>query len=144
MSDKSRAPVLVAVLILIGLSGCSDAGESPTGPDLSASRHDRNSRPIAVCHRAGRLSMPLRVPAPALAAHLAHGDYIASLYVDPDAAEPSDGVYFASISDALDAARAGRVARGEQRAAAGVGFVQGSDGFEHGCLHDLSGGSRRP
>lgn len=117
MFDKSRAPVLVAVLILLGLSGCSDAGESPVGPDLSASRHDRDSRPIAVCHRAGRLSLPLRVPPPAMAAHLAHGDYVASMYVDPDAAESSDGVHFASISDALDAARAGRIARGENESA---------------------------
>jgi hypothetical protein len=105
-------------MICLGAAGCSDAGESPAGPTLSTARFEQDARPITVCHRMEPLSISLRVPAPAVAAHLAHGDYIASLYVDPDAEAPSDGVHFASISDALDAARAGRIARGEREAAA--------------------------
>lgn len=113
----SRALALVTLTIWLGAVGCTDAGESPAGPDLSASRYERDSRPIAVCHRVGRFSLPLRVSSPAVAAHLAHGDYIVSLYVDPEAAEAADGIHFASISDALDAARAGRIARGERESA---------------------------
>src|SRR5690606_36902288 len=55
----------------------------------------------------------LTLPAAALADHLAHGDYPTTLIVDPGHPSVGDGRHFGLITDALDAARAGRLSRGE-------------------------------
>jgi hypothetical protein len=68
---------------------------------------------VNVCHRPGPDAEILDVGAPALAAHLAHGDYVTTLLVTRDAVPPGDEVRFATIGGALAAAREGRLARGE-------------------------------
>jgi hypothetical protein len=54
----------------------------------------------------------------ALAAHLAHGDYITTLRVSRQTELVGDGIHYRRIGDALDGARAGRLARGELVSAA--------------------------
>lgn len=71
---------------------------------------------VAVCHLSGQSGMILTIAGPALAAHLAHGDYVARLAVDGSLA--GDGVHFESISAALDAARESRLEHGEDTQAA--------------------------
>jgi len=72
---------------------------------------------VALCHLPSGGEI-LEVAAPALAAHLSHGDYLTTLYVSHEAGQPTDGAHFASIAQALAAARATRLARGELRSAA--------------------------
>jgi hypothetical protein len=60
----------------------------------------------------------LEVAQPALKGHLGHGDYVTTLVVSHDAAQTGDGVHFVRIGDALGAARAGRLDRGELAEAA--------------------------
>lgn len=71
-----------------------------------------------VCHQAARHGQLLDISPAALGAHLRHGDYIARMTVDPAAPGAADGTWFARISDALDAARAVRIARNESESAA--------------------------
>jgi hypothetical protein len=73
---------------------------------------------VVICHRAGPNPHIVAVSAAALPAHVAHGDYLAQLVADPGNSALGDGIHFARITDALAAARAGRIARGELRDAA--------------------------
>lgn len=98
---------------------------------------------VAICHSSEAGSTILEIGAPALGAHLAHGDYVTTLVVG-QALEVGDGVHFESISAALDAARQGRLARGELLSAAcritvavpagniyGSAFAPAAGGLEH-------------
>lgn len=114
----SRALALITSMAIISTAACSDTGESPVGPDMSRSRNHPRREPVVVCHRVGRFSLPLRIGEGALEAHLAHGDYVTQLYVDPGQSMPSDGVRYEAITAALDAARAVRVGRDEKEHAA--------------------------
>ena len=68
---------------------------------------------VDVCHKPAEGGQILAVGAPALAAHLRHGDYVSTLRVDHDAVQARDGVHFATIGAALAAAAASRAAAGE-------------------------------
>jgi hypothetical protein len=57
------------------------------------------------------------VPRQAVPAHERHGDYPTSLAVSHTSSKPDDATHFHRIGDALAAARAGRLARGELRSA---------------------------
>jgi hypothetical protein len=96
------------------------ASESPT--DVASLRADvapaQGVGKVDVCHRPDDGGAILQVGAPALGAHLAHGDYVTTLLVSHDGATTGDGVHFGRITDALAAARAGRLARGETLSAA--------------------------
>ena len=73
---------------------------------------------VAICHRTGSGSGQLTVARAALAAHLVHGDYVTTLLVSHESVGASDGIHFPRIGDALGAARAGRIDRGELTEAA--------------------------
>lgn len=71
-----------------------------------------------ICHRTGFTAHLIEVSVASVPALEAHGDYIAQLVIDPHDGGAGDGIHFARITDALAAARAGRIARGELRRAA--------------------------
>jgi hypothetical protein len=75
-------------------------------------------RRVVICHQTESDARILEISTAALSAHTAHGDYIARFVVDPQKTAVGDGIHFARISDALAAARALRIARGELREAA--------------------------
>jgi hypothetical protein len=105
-----------ALVLLPIMTACSDM---PVANEASLS----NARPAAAqpivtaCHGNGANAHPIHVALAAFAAHLAHGDYVAHLIVDPSVTG-GDGVHFARITDALAAARTARVARNELVSAA--------------------------
>lgn len=69
---------------------------------------------VWICHLPGIANTIEAIPAPSVAPYLAAGDYITTLFVSRDPGQPADGAHFRRISDALTAARTGRLARGEQ------------------------------
>ena len=109
---------LAAGLAAAALVSC--ATDTPTSE--STARADTVSPSaggkVSVCHQPGPNARILDIGAPALADHLSHGDYITTLLVSHDAGLPADGVHFSRMTDALGAARAGRIARGELVSAA--------------------------
>ncbi|MEP6508807.1 MAG: hypothetical protein ABJC63_11325 [Gemmatimonadales bacterium] len=72
---------------------------------------------ISVCHLQGSVGTVTDIFVSQLAEHKSHGDYLARLEVTPSST-PGDSVHFIRITDALAAARAGRIARGETDKAA--------------------------
>lgn len=105
---------------IVALAACTDVPESLTGAkQLSASRAaDQMAEKVSICHVAGDEPNILEIGGAALADHLAHGDYVATLRVDRTAEPTDDGIHYRRIGDALEAARAGRLARGELLSAA--------------------------
>lgn len=97
MNRGTRIVMLCALGALGGLAGVAIAGEPR----------------VVICHRASAAARIIEVAAAALPAHLGHGDYVAQYVVDPHAGAVGDGRHFVRIVDALAAARAGRLARGE-------------------------------
>jgi len=83
---------------------CSET-TSPTGESLT------------VCQMKGPFGTMVDIRASQLADHLARGDYVARLLVSKGATS-GDGIHFSRITDALAAARTGRLSRGETTNAA--------------------------
>ncbi|MDQ3673332.1 MAG: hypothetical protein M3365_03020, partial [Gemmatimonadota bacterium] len=106
-----------AVVLATGsvLWGCSL--EHASAPDDFAASLASNSARVSVCHVAAANAEILEVSAAALDGHLRHGDYVARMEVG-DAGTADDGVHYGRVTDALAAARAGRIERGELEAAA--------------------------
>lgn len=112
-----------AGITMVALAACSDVPvESARARDRSANaataeRSEAASSSMAqkasVCHMSGAQPQILEVGVAAVPAHLAHGDYVATLRVDRLTAPTVDGIHYQRIGDALGAARAGRLARGE-------------------------------
>lgn len=73
---------------------------------------------ITVCHKPDGHALLVSVDASALPAHLAHGDYVATLLVSHSQPAAGDGVHFDSIGAALQAAHDSRVQHGEGVSAA--------------------------
>lgn len=108
---QSRSLILTA---LLAASACSPGLDRPLAPETGEPLAALGAgQAVPVCHRGARGSRILTLPATALADHLAHGDYPTTLLVDPAYAGLGNGRRFGLITDALDAARAGRLARGE-------------------------------
>jgi hypothetical protein len=81
----------------------------------------------------------IEVAPAALRAHLAHGDHVARLVVDPADPRVGDGVHFTRITDAVDAARAARLARGERTSAACRITIEVADGRHVGTFDGPGG-----
>lgn len=115
---RSTVLQILCLGALLALLAC--ASDSPT--DAASLHADVASAPgvgvVDVCHRPDGGGAILEVGTPSLAAHLAHGDYVTTLLVSHDGVTTGDGVHFGRITDALAAARAGRLARGESVSAA--------------------------
>jgi hypothetical protein len=108
---QSRFPILAA---LLAAAACSPGLDRPLGPDTGDPLVALGAgQTVPLCHRAAAGPRILTLPAAALADHLAHGDYPTTLIVDPGHPSIGNGRHFGLITDALDAARTGRLARGE-------------------------------
>jgi hypothetical protein len=94
---------------------------------------------VRVCHKPGSVARILEIGADGVADHLAHGDYISTLLVSHDAAQPADHAHFTTISNALAAARTSRAAAGETTAAAcRITILVSSDTYQ-GTIGSVSG-----
>ncbi len=123
-SSPRRASCTLTVARAIALTfpllatGCA-TDTAVLAPDIvSASHRNAAARKVSVCHTPAESPAILEVAGPALRAHLAHGDYVTTLLVRRDATSDDTGVQFNRITDALGAARAGRLARDEATSAA--------------------------
>ena len=101
---------IAAALITIGIlaASCNE-------PRLVAPVSDVLS--LSVCHGTGAGAGLLNIPESAFAEHRGHGDYLAGLRVEKTAVA-DDSFRFSRIGDAIAAARAVRIARGETTTAA--------------------------
>ncbi len=112
----------LAFLALVALAACS--AEAPTAPATpaealaTAGQATASSNRISLCHRSGSGGAIIEVSPAEVAAHLRRGDYLTGLAVSHTSSKPDDDTHFHRIGDALAAARAGRLARGEFRSAA--------------------------
>jgi hypothetical protein len=130
--DRPSAVLAGSLGAIALLVACS--GDTPTGTgDDRASLEQSPAGSYALCHRSGGPGTIIRVTASELSDHLNHGDYLTTLYVEHGDTQPDDGAHFHRIGDALAAARAGRLGRGELRSGAcritisvGTGVFQGS------------------
>lgn len=117
---RLRLPIaaLPSAAALAVLAACTR--DLPTNPnrtgELAASHAGEDK--VVVCHKPDAEANPIEVSTAALAAHEAHGDHVARFLVDNASAAAGDGIHFSRITDAIAAARAIRIARGEQHSAA--------------------------
>ena len=110
---RLRAHVRIAVLSALGCVCTSAfAGDAP------APQAATTDGKAVICHQTESEARIIEVSTAAVPAHTAHGDHIAQFVVDPQADAIGDGIHFARIGDALAAARAVRIARGELHEAA--------------------------
>ncbi len=113
-----RSHNLLSTLAVISAAACStDEPTAAVDHQLRPSFSSSQER-VAICHESGWGAGYLEVAQPALKGHLGHGDYVTTLVVSHDAAQTGNGVHFVRIGDALGAARAGRLDRGELAEAA--------------------------
>jgi len=117
-SHFERSPAaLLGCLGTFLFAGC--AADVPTGTRADQPTLDlASATQVSVCHRSGSSGSVVAIPRSQLALHLSQGDYVTTLVVGHTAPDPNDGVHFRRIGDAIAAARAGRLARGELQAAA--------------------------
>lgn len=121
MSTKSglqairRAACLAAAALVVA---CVSDAPTIAPPGARLDRQMPPSGRVAVCHQAAGSPHIIEVAVQALPALLAQGDYVTTLLVSHDNAAPPDGIHFRRISDALSAARTGRLAREELTSAA--------------------------
>jgi hypothetical protein len=136
-----RVPLPLVVLgVAAALAACGT--DAPTEPADANFGHTAFGAPrVSVCHGTRGRANVLEVARPALAAHLAHGDYITTLLVSQDPQPTNDGVHFRRITDALAAARAGRLARGESASAACRITIEVGPGTFTGSLTELADGT---
>ena len=107
---RHSIPAALAAAIL--LASC--AGDAPTSANESPLSPDEASvTRISVCHRSGSTGTIVQISPADLAQRLGQGDYLTSLLVSHASGQPVDAMHFRRIGDALAAARAGRLARGE-------------------------------
>jgi hypothetical protein len=123
---KMKASNFVSLLATTGMlsmvmMACS--GEHPTVPlaegqySAAANRLAADDK-VVLCHMGDDGPSIIEVGAPARKAHIAHGDYLARFAVNNSVGDAGDGIHFGRIGDAIAAARAIRIARNEQTAAA--------------------------
>jgi hypothetical protein len=117
-SHFERSPAaLLGCLGTVLFAGC--AAEVPTGTRADQQTLDlASATQVSVCHRSGSSGSVVAIPRSQLAIHLSQGDYVTTLVVGRTSADPNDSVHFRRIGDAIAAARAGRLARGELQSAA--------------------------
>src|SRR6185312_6066055 len=111
---RGRPAALAAAFGAAVLASCTS--DTPTRA-IDRRVTDATAAPVSgmvdICHHAASGAMIIRVAAAALPAHLAQGDYLTTLSVRHDPAAPNDDAHCERIGDALAAARAGRLNRGE-------------------------------
>ena len=131
---RAAACVIGAAL----LTSCADV------PSLSSTSGAVSSRAAAagradVCHKPDEGGQILGISLPALAGHLAHGDYVSTLHVSRQAGPSDEGVHFATIGAALASAAASRAAADELVDAACRITILVSPGTYEGTVGTASG-----
>ena len=86
--------------LLFVVAACSPDSTNPTGTF------------VPVCHIEGNKAAINQVQLTDLTEHKSHGDYVTTLAVDP-LNTVGDGIHFKRVTDAVNAAREGRMTRGE-------------------------------
>ena len=116
------SPLFTSAVLSLIMMAC--AGEPPTVPIIATShvaaagnRAVANDK-VMVCHMTDDAPRIIEISTAALNAHINHGDHIAQFVVDKTSDDLGDGVHFDRIGEAVAAARAVRIARGEQESAA--------------------------
>jgi hypothetical protein len=108
-SYLSSSPInqrwLAAVLTACVVIACDSNPVTVAGPEVS------------VCHLTGAAWVAMDIDLSELPEHKSHGDYVTRLEVDK-LATVGDSIHFARVTDALNFARAGRIARDETQRAA--------------------------
>ncbi len=116
-SKVKGASVLVGTLLSLLVAGCSsDAPANVMAPMDVLSVKIGNDK-IEICHLEGRDKV-LSLPMSAWPAHRGHGDYALAWSVSQGAPAAGDGIHFARITDAVDAADSTRRAHNEKEVAA--------------------------
>jgi hypothetical protein len=116
-SERASVVLLGWLGTIAMLSSCS--GDAPTELDEDrVSAVQISGGRVSVCHRSTNTGVIIDIPQSALASHLRHGDYVTDLVVSHESNQAKDGAHFRRIGDALAAAHAGRLERGELRSAA--------------------------
>jgi hypothetical protein len=131
MSRSAHRLPLIAVVA--GIVACAEGpSEPPVAGPLLGIAPGRGGGP-RVCHVTGSGARMIEIPELALAGHLAHGDYVTALRVDPGSPTIGDGVHFARVTDAVRAVRAVRLAHGEvERAACRITIAVAAGVFRGG------------
>lgn len=114
---RSAALALSIVAGAAALASCTSPDHPITGASANTTAlASRNT--VSMCHRSGSAAGIIEVARADVSLHRDHGDYLTHLYVSNDPDQPTDAAHFHMISEALAAARAGRLARGETQRAA--------------------------
>jgi len=121
------------------LASCT--ADAPVAPraDRAALSFAPAAGKVNVCHKPATGGNILEIGVDGLADHLGHGDYISTLVVSHDVNQPADRAHFATIRDALAAARASRIAAGEALAGACRITIVVSPGTYQGTIGTASG-----
>lgn len=93
---------------------------------------------LTVCEMMGRTGMMVNIRESQLEEHIARGDYVTKLLVSKGGTT-GDGIHFSRITDALAAARAGRISRGETTNAACRITISVAAGIYTGSIKAASG-----
>jgi hypothetical protein len=116
------SPLFSSAVLSLIMMAC--ASEPPTVPIMATShvvaagtRAVPNDK-VMVCHMTDDAPRIIEISTAALTAHVNHGDHIAQFVVDKASNDLGDGIHFGRIGDAIAAARAVRIARGEQESGA--------------------------
>lgn len=143
MLNRLKRPMAALVFCMGGTAlvvSCSS--DSPTGVRDVRTAADvaLSDSKVALCHLTESGGKILQVGAPALNAHLAQGDYASTLIVSHAPGQADDGIHFRRISDALSAARTGRLDRGEiTSAACRITIVVSADTYQGTATGQASG-----
>ena len=130
-----RAAAVIGAALL---TSCADVPTLLPTSDAASSRAAAAGK-ADVCHKPDKGGQILRIGLPALAGHLAHGDYVSTLLVSHDAGHAPDGAHFATIGAALASAAASRTAAGELVAGACRITILVSAGTYRGTVGTASG-----
>jgi hypothetical protein len=123
----------LALFTVAALAACSeDAPTAPAATPAVAALASVTSDRVALCRRSGSGGSIIEVAPAEVPPHLRQGDYLTSLAVSHTSGTPEDATHFHRIGDALAAARAGRLARGELRSAACRITITVGPGVFHG------------
>ncbi|HUQ19336.1 MAG TPA: hypothetical protein VM099_06950, partial [Gemmatimonadaceae bacterium] len=99
-STLCHAALATGIVLACAVVVACNETTSPTGESLT------------ICQMMGPTGMMVNIRESQLEEHLARGDYVTSLSVSKGSTS-GDGIHFSRITDALAAARAGRMSRGE-------------------------------
>jgi hypothetical protein len=108
--------ISLPALAVLALAGCSEGSLSAPASIAARQAGAGAHESVVLCHQPDSGPQLIEVSTSAREAHLAHGDYVARLVVDPATPVTGDRQHFARITDAVLAARALRIARRETTA----------------------------